>query len=75
MTAVAPSGARMLDPASRAWLGQLRRDGPVREAAVGRLHALLLKEARHEVRRRTAGLATPQDATSMTSRRKPPTTR
>ena len=59
MTALAPSGARMLDPASRAWLGQLRRDGPVREAAVGRLHALLLKEARHEVRRRTAGLAHP----------------
>ena len=59
MTALAPSGARMLDPASRAWLTQLRRDGPVREAAVGRLHALLLKEARLEVRRRTAGLAHP----------------
>ena len=31
----------------------------VREAAIGRLHALLLTEARHEVRRRTAGLTHP----------------
>jgi len=59
MTARAASATRILDPASRAWLTQLRREGPVREAAVGRLHALLLKEARHEVRRRTAGLAHP----------------
>lgn len=59
MTALATDTARELDPASRAWLEQLRRKGPVREAAVGRLHALLLKEARYEVRRRTAGLAHP----------------
>ena len=59
MSPLAADGARMLDPASRAWLQQLRRQGPVREAAAGRLHALLLKEARHEVRRRTAGLAHP----------------
>jgi RNA polymerase sigma-70 factor (ECF subfamily) len=59
MSALAAGPARTLDPASRAWLRQLRRDGPVREAAIGRLHALLLKEARHEVRRRTAGLTHP----------------
>lgn len=59
MTALAADAARMLDPASRAWLEQLRREGPVREAAVGRLHALLLNEARHEVRRRTSRLAHP----------------
>lgn len=59
MGALGAGQARMLDPASRAWLEQLRREGPIREAAVGRLHELLLKEARHEVRRRTAGLAHP----------------
>jgi RNA polymerase sigma-70 factor (ECF subfamily) len=59
MTALAAHPVRTLDPASRAWLSHLRREGPVREAAVGRLHALLLKEARYEVRRRTAGLAHP----------------
>jgi RNA polymerase sigma-70 factor, ECF subfamily len=59
MTALAAHPVRTLDPASRAWLSHLRREGPVREAAVGRLHALLLKEARYEVRRRTARLAHP----------------
>jgi RNA polymerase sigma-70 factor, ECF subfamily len=59
MSALAAGAARTLDPASRAWLRQLRREGPVREAAIGRLHALLLNEARHEVRRRTASLAHP----------------
>jgi RNA polymerase sigma-70 factor (ECF subfamily) len=48
-----------LDPESRAWLGQLRAAAPVREMAIGRLHALLLREARHEVRRRTGPLAHP----------------
>ncbi|MGH9060660.1 MAG: hypothetical protein ACRDZY_14280, partial [Acidimicrobiales bacterium] len=54
-----PAAPRRLDPASRAWLAQLRTNGPVREAAIGRLHTLLLGEARHQVRRRTAGLAHP----------------
>ncbi|HLI32621.1 MAG TPA: sigma-70 family RNA polymerase sigma factor [Solirubrobacteraceae bacterium] len=48
-----------LDCASRAWLDALRSAGPRREAAIRRLHALLLGEARHEVRRRTAGLQHP----------------
>ena len=55
--AVAP--ARPVDPESRAWLKQLRGRGPVRDAAITRLHALLLREARYEVRRRTAALAHP----------------
>lgn len=54
-----PAAARRLDPESRAWLSRLQSDGRVREAAIGRLHGLLLQEARHEVRRRTAGLAHP----------------
>lgn len=48
-----------LDPASRAWLEQLKASGAVREAAIGRLHAILLTEARYEVRRRTASLTHP----------------
>jgi RNA polymerase sigma-70 factor (ECF subfamily) len=48
-TAVA---ARPLDPESRQWLTELRSDGSAREAAVGRLHALLLRAARFEVARR-----------------------
>jgi RNA polymerase sigma-70 factor, ECF subfamily len=55
----APTVARTLDPQSRAWLEQLRSEGWVRDAAIRRLHALLLGEARHEVRRRTAALAHP----------------
>ncbi|MGH2927743.1 MAG: sigma-70 family RNA polymerase sigma factor [Solirubrobacteraceae bacterium] len=54
-----PGSARHLDPESRAWLTRLHADGSVRDAAVGRLHALLLAQARHEVRRRTAGLVHP----------------
>ncbi len=59
MSALAPATPQTPDPASRAWLEQLRRRGPVRDAAICRLHALLLTEARHEVRRRTAALAHP----------------
>lgn len=46
-----------LDPESRAWLTQLHAERAVRDAAIGRLHALLLQEARYEVRRPTAALA------------------
>jgi RNA polymerase sigma-70 factor (ECF subfamily) len=59
MTPVAAAHGRQLDPESRAWLKQLRADGPVRDAAIARLHALLLREARYEVRRRTGALAHP----------------
>lgn len=59
MTASEAAARRPLDSASRAWLRQLQASGAVREAAIGRLHALLLAEARHEVRRRTAALAHP----------------
>ncbi len=59
MTAAAGAYARRLDPESRAWLGQLHGRGPVRDAAIARLHALLLREARFEVKRRTAGLTHP----------------
>jgi RNA polymerase sigma-70 factor, ECF subfamily len=42
-----------LDPVSRAWIDDLDSEGSRREAAVARLYALLLREARFEVRRRT----------------------
>ncbi len=41
-----------LDPQSREWLRSLRSVGAGRDAAVGRLHALLLRAARFEVARR-----------------------
>jgi RNA polymerase sigma-70 factor (ECF subfamily) len=45
-----------LDEESRAWLRDLRADGPVHDQAVARLHALLARAARFEVGRRRAGL-------------------
>jgi len=54
--AVDPVPAGLLDDESRAWLRDLRAQGPVHEAAVQRLHALLLRAARFEVARRRPGL-------------------
>ena len=45
-----------LDEESRAWLRDLRARGWAREAAVARLHALLLRAARFEVARRRSAL-------------------
>jgi RNA polymerase sigma-70 factor, ECF subfamily len=42
---------------SRAWLDALRASGPEHDAAVARLHELLLRAARFEVSRRRAALA------------------
>jgi RNA polymerase sigma-70 factor, ECF subfamily len=53
-TAVA---ATPLDPESRRWLHELRGEGATRDAAVARLHDLLLRAARFEVGRRRAGLS------------------
>ena len=44
------------DPESRQWLRDLRGVGPPHDEAVARLHALLLRAARFEVRRRKATL-------------------
>jgi RNA polymerase sigma-70 factor (ECF subfamily) len=44
--------APTLDEESREWLRDLRAKGAARTAAVGRLHALLLRAARYEVARR-----------------------
>jgi RNA polymerase sigma-70 factor (ECF subfamily) len=46
------TAARRLDPDSRTWLSELRSTGAVREQAIARLHALLLRAARFEVARR-----------------------
>lgn len=59
MRRVSSTPTRPLDPESRAWLRQLHAQGSVRDAAIARLHGLLLREARYEVRRRTAALAHP----------------
>ncbi len=51
---LAPAAAPRLalDEESRAWLRELRAEGAAREAAVARLHGLLLRAARFEVARR-----------------------
>jgi RNA polymerase sigma-70 factor, ECF subfamily len=45
-----------LDPESRSWLDSLHAEGAVREEAIARLHALLLRAARFEVARRRLSL-------------------
>jgi RNA polymerase sigma-70 factor (ECF subfamily) len=45
-----------MDPDSREWLDALSGEGADRDAAIARLHALLLRAARFEVARRRAGL-------------------
>ena len=54
---VSTSGpAPSLDPESREWLRCLRATGALREDAIARLHALLLRGARFEVARRRSTL-------------------
>jgi RNA polymerase sigma-70 factor, ECF subfamily len=43
---------RTLDEESREWLRELRAEGAVKDAAIARLHALLVRAARFEVARR-----------------------
>jgi RNA polymerase sigma-70 factor, ECF subfamily len=50
--AAEPSPATALDAESRRWLDELGADGPAREDAILRLHALLLRAARFEISRR-----------------------
>ena len=50
--ALSLAAPRPLDAESRAWLSDLRADGTSRDAALARLHALLLRAARFEVARR-----------------------
>jgi RNA polymerase sigma-70 factor, ECF subfamily len=47
----------VMDPESRAWVADLAGDGAGREAALERLHALLLRAARFELGRRRGQLA------------------
>jgi RNA polymerase sigma-70 factor (ECF subfamily) len=51
-----PSPARGLDAESRRWLEDLNGGGHARDAAVARLHELLLRAARFEVSRRRRAL-------------------
>jgi RNA polymerase sigma-70 factor, ECF subfamily len=57
---MSPSTAvRQLDPESRAWVDALDSRGVRQDEAIRRLHALLLREARFEVRRRATALRHP----------------
>jgi RNA polymerase sigma-70 factor (ECF subfamily) len=56
---VAATDAHRLDEKSRAWLDALRSHDLRREEAIEALHALLVHEARFEIRRRTALLTHP----------------
>ena len=47
-----PAAAAWLDPESAEWLGALAGTGPQREAALARLHEMLVRIARAECRRR-----------------------
>jgi RNA polymerase sigma-70 factor, ECF subfamily len=51
--------ALSLDPESRVWVDALHSSGARRDEAIRHLHALLLREARFELRRRTAALTHP----------------
>ncbi len=53
-----PNDGKRLDEESQAWIDRLDPDSPDRQAAIEALHAMLLKAARFEVRRR--GAAFPQ---------------
>jgi RNA polymerase sigma-70 factor (ECF subfamily) len=54
---LAPAPATMLvDAESREWLRRLRADGAVKDEAVARLHALLVRAARFEAARRRPSL-------------------
>lgn len=59
VAAAAPAseaGAPSLDPASRAWLDALRSKGSAGDAALSKLHALLLSAARNEAYRHRPSL-------------------
>lgn len=56
---VAPDRPGRLDERSRAWVEALRSDDLRREEAIGSLHALLVRQARFEIRRRAVSLTHP----------------
>jgi RNA polymerase sigma-70 factor (ECF subfamily) len=56
LAATVPGVDPTMDPESRAWVDALAGDGGDREAALGRLHALLLRAARFELSRRRGQL-------------------
>ncbi len=55
----AATDTRRLDDESQAWLDALRSNDPRRAEAIGSLHALLVRQARFEIRWRTASLTHP----------------
>jgi len=67
-----PAAMPRLDPDSAGWLRMLAGTGPAREAALARLHEMLVRIARGEVGRRARGCSSP-GLNSMTwpTRRRP----
>jgi RNA polymerase sigma-70 factor (ECF subfamily) len=57
LTATLPAVDPRMDPESRAWVAALSGEGGDREAALARLHELLLRAARFELGRRRGQLA------------------
>lgn len=57
----------LLDVESREWLRHLRAEGATKNEAVVRLHALLLRAARFEVRRRQSAMPHVEDANDVAS--------
>ena len=57
LTATLPAVDPRMDPESRAWVAALSGEGGDREAALARLHELLLRAARFELSRRRGQLA------------------
>jgi RNA polymerase sigma-70 factor (ECF subfamily) len=57
LAATLPGVNPVMDPESRAWVAALAGDGADREAALDRLHALLLRAASFELGRRRSQLA------------------
>jgi RNA polymerase sigma-70 factor (ECF subfamily) len=57
LAATLPPVEPVMDPESRAWVAALAGEGGDREAALDRLHALLLRAARFELARRRGQLA------------------
>ena len=55
MSSSETAAAPVLDAVSAQWFGALTGSGPAREAALGRLHDLLVRVAVREVRRRADG--------------------
>ena len=73
LAATLPVVDPVMDPESRAWVAALAGDGGDREAALARLHALLLRAARFELGRQGPVPACPRPSATTWPPRRPTT--